>query len=214
MTKARTRKSPSVSKHHVQGAALPAFLNIGQLEMQLANSRMPRNQRKEQRKVLRRHQKSFKANSALLEEASVSKACLARYAVHWEVVRPLVLNCKGCLKSAAVVDQLMAGHLVDMYKDGEDLSTARYRVAAFIFHNPVLKSPSMTKLPRVKQSLKGWGNLAPSRSRMPVPWEVACLIARQAFLEGSFHLGLHVLMMFALYLRPTEALRLRCCDVV
>ena len=51
-------------------------------------------------------------------------------------------------------------------------------------------------------------------ARMPVPWEVACLIATQAFLEGSFRLGLHVLMMFAQYLRPTEALRLRCCDVV
>ena len=40
------------------------------------------------------------------------------------------------------------------------------------------------------------------------------MIAKHAFLERSFHLGLHVLMMFALYLRPTEALRLRCCDII
>ena len=64
----------------------------------------------------------------------------------------LFVLCKGRLKSVAVVDQLMAGHLEEMYKDGEDLSTARYRVAALIFHNPGLKSPSMAKMPRVKPS--------------------------------------------------------------
>lgn len=211
---AKTRKVKSKQKRNISRPVTIAPLTQAQLEMQASSLPLPRAQKKDVKKQLRSQASASRPGANLLEEAAVSKACLARYAAHWEEIKNIVTNSRGQLKAMATIDKLVAAHLEEMYKDGEDISSARYRVAAMIFYNPSLKSPSMINLPRVKQSLKGWSNLAPARSRMPLPWEVTCLLVKLAFEKKLFQVGLQMLVMFALYLRPSEALRIRCCDIV
>lgn len=103
-------------------------------------------------------------------------------------------------------------HLEEIYYEGDDVSSAQYLIAAVLHYNPFLRSPQL--LPRVRQSLKGWRKICPPRSRLPIPWEVTCLLVTQAIHEGCLDLALHMLVMFSLYLRPSEALRLRNKDIV
>lgn len=95
-----------------------------------------------------------------------------------------------------------------------DLSLGRYIVAAVTFVRPELRSPSMQKLPRTKQSLQGWRNLMPPQSRLPIPWEVTCLVAALAFKMRLKQMGVALLVAFCMYLRPSELCRIKVKDVV
>lgn len=183
--------------------------------MQVANRKCSRSTKKEMRAKIRAPilgQKSKQMTT--LEEASVSQRCLSHYSKCWDSVKSKLVNKRGLLKPCHQVDALLAKELETLYHDGEDLSSAQYLVASVIFFNSQLKSPSMTKLPRVKQSLKGWRKLAPERSRLPVPWEVCCLLVEHAVYHKLPGFALHMLLMFTMYLRPSEALRVRAADVV
>lgn len=197
--------------------SLPEVVNLTQVqqaEMVVSSVVRGTKQRKQARAKVRKHIVKGNGTQTTLEVASVSKACHARYSAHWEAIQSLVTQKSGTLKSVKQVDTIMAERLEDLYQDGEDISTARYMIASLIHFQPQLRSPGMSLLPRIHQSLKGWNKLAPSRSRLPVPWEVTALIAMESFKEKAFHFGLHILLMFMLYLRPSEALRLRVCDVI
>ena len=126
----------------------------------------------------------------------------------------LVLGVNGQIKEAAEVDRNVTLYLEEMFYEGEDVSTAQYVVASLLYHVPSLKPPQMSLLPRAKQSLKGWRKISPARSRLPAPWEVVCLLGRHAVRLGLVHFYLHMMVMFALYLRPSETLRLRVKDLV
>lgn len=130
-----------------------------------------------------------------------------------QIFVPLV-DSKGALKSVKQVDRQLASFLEKKFLEGDDISTAQYIVASVVYFNPSLKAPNMQLLPRVKSCLKGWRKLAPGRSRLPVPWEVVCLLVDFAMKENKAHFAIHMLMMFTMYMRPTEALRVRCIDVV
>ena len=87
-----------------------------------------------------------------------------------------------------------------------------YVVASVNFHRPELRGSQI--LPRTHQSLKGWRVLCPPRSRMPLPYEVICLLSREAVLKGKIEISLALLLTFFCYLRPTEYEKLRVCDIV
>ncbi|CAE7615478.1 unnamed protein product [Symbiodinium sp. CCMP2592] len=136
------------------------------------------------------------------------------YKRHWEEMEPMMLDGRGRLRPLARIDQALAEHLEDLYRDGEDLATARYAVAAALFFRPELRSPAMTHLPKVKQSLAGWSKLCPPRSRLPIPYAVVALLALHALSLGLLEIAIYLLLTFSLYMRPSEGLRLRKKDVV
>eukprot|EP00438_Fugacium_kawagutii_P013923 Skav213475 [mRNA] locus=scaffold565:39265:42440:+ [translate_table: standard] len=148
-------------------------------------SRTNQQRKKHARQVARRQVVRDSPDQTVLQQAAVSRQARQRYAAHWETVRVLLQKPNGQLKPTEQV-----------------------------FYNPSLKSTAMTKLPQCKQSLQGWRKLCPPRSRLPIPWEVVCLLVTKALEEQKRGLALHMLMMFCLYLRPTEALRVRPVDVV
>lgn len=113
---------------------------------------------------------------------------------------------------ASQLDSLVHEYLEEKYRDGEDLSVASYITAAVMFHVPRCKA--MQGLPKSQQALKGWRRLCPPRSRMPVPYEVVCLIAQHAVRMKKLEIGLVLLFIFQLYLRPGEAFRVRVQDIV
>ncbi|CAJ1409470.1 unnamed protein product [Effrenium voratum] len=170
--------------------------------------------RKEMRVTARKKHKAASSEMTVLQESSVSKKCFQRYQFWWEQISQLVTNRSGGLKPAKVVDKVLATYLEEMYHNGEDVSSAQYVVAALCFFRPSLRTPGMVSLPKIKQSLRGWGKLSPPRSRLPVPWEVTCLLVEYAMKSNHVMIGLHILLMFTLYLRPSEALRIRQMDLV
>ncbi|CAE7686262.1 CPK3, partial [Symbiodinium sp. CCMP2592] len=121
-------------------------------QLQLETNMIPRKLKKERRKAARQSMSRSLESHTILQQASVSPACLARYKRHWEEMEPMMLDGRGRLRPIARVDQALAEHLEDLYRDGEDLATARYAVAAALFFKPELRSPAMTHLPKVKQS--------------------------------------------------------------
>ena len=94
------------------------------------------------------------------------------------------------------------------------LATARYAIAAVLFFRTQLRSSAMQTLPQVKESLAGWQKLCPPRSRLPVPYEVVMLLAATALAQRFWEICIYLLLTFALYLRPSEGLRLRKKDFV
>lgn len=192
----------------------PPVASQQQMEMAISQQAMSHVKRRETRAKMPSTKTAKNPQMTVLQEASVSETSLQAYSTHWESMKPFMQKGNGKLKPAKEVDRLLSNYLEELCMDGEDLSSAQYAVAALQFLNPDLKSPGVQKLPQAKQSLKGWKRLAPGKSRMPVPWEVTCLLVMHALEKRLKHLAFHMLVMFTLYLRPTEALRLRKCDVV
>ena len=107
----------------------------------------------------------------------------------------------------------MSQMLEDMFDSGEDLSQGEYLVAAVQFKQPHLRGTKQS-LPLSRQSLAGWRKLDPPKSRRPLPWEVVCLMALEAFSQKKVEISLYLLLAFVAYLRPGEVSRLRVCDLV
>ncbi|CAE7713929.1 unnamed protein product [Symbiodinium sp. CCMP2592] len=182
--------------------------------LQLETDTIPRKLKKEKRRAARQSMNRSLESHTILQQASVSPDCLARYKRHWEEMEPMMLDGRGRLRPLARIDQALAEHLEDLYRDGEDLATVRYAVAAALFFKPELRSPAMTHLPKVKQGLAGWSKLCPPRSRLPIPYAVVALLALHALSLGLLEIAIYLLLTFSLYMRPSEGLRLRKKDVV
>ncbi|CAE7388291.1 unnamed protein product [Symbiodinium sp. CCMP2592] len=121
---------------------------------------------------------------------------------------------KGATHPAIIVDRALCEVLEDLFDEGEDFSQAQFTMAAVLFYQPALWSPKQTNLPLAKQTLQGWRKLDPPKSRLPLPWEVTCLLAQEAMQLGCVEIGLFMLLCFVAYLRPGEATRLRVMDLV
>lgn len=115
---------------------------------------------------------------------------------------------------AAEVDKALCMMLDQMFLEGEDLSKAQYMTAAVMFKCPYLRSPKQMLLPVSKQCLQGWRKLDPPRSRLPLPWEVACPMAEYMMKNNMVQEGLMMLLGFVLYLRPGEIVKTKCQDLI
>ena len=183
------------------------------IEMEPMSKAQRRRRRREIRKKTAEEHHPMEGQT-VLQQASVSKECRVRYHRHWSETRRLVVSASGEPLDAKTVDANLTKHLEEIYMDGEDLSTARYVIAAILFFVPMLRAPGMINLPRVRQSLSGWQKLCPPRSRLPIPFEVVVLMAVTALKKSQLQMGIYLLLTFALYLRPNEGLRLRKKDLV
>ena len=113
--------------------------------------------------------------------------------------------------SLEVLDSMLANYLEHCYLEGEDLSFANYAVASVVYHLPRAKGAA---LPLVQQSMRGWRRLCPPRARLPIPYEVVCLLSMQAYKEHKLEICVVLQLMFLLYLRPGEAFTMRVQDIV
>ncbi|OLP86116.1 Gag-Pro-Pol polyprotein [Symbiodinium microadriaticum] len=157
--------------------------------------------------------KKLRAEHVTLADASVSPACRDRYSVLWRTLcAEAQLDPQG-IYTGSDVDLPMSQMLEDMFDSGEDLSQGEYLVAAVQFKQPHLRGTKQS-LPLSRQSLAGWRKLDPPKSRLPLPWEVVCLMALEAFSQKKVEIGLYLLLAFVAYLRPGEVSRLRVCDLV
>lgn len=147
-----------------------------------------------------------------LRNNAVGPRTLQQYNKHWKDF----VEWTGCLVSEAAslptIDNHLADYLEMLYHKGEDLSQANYATAAVMFKVPGTKG--LHQLPKSQQAMKGWRRLCPARSRLPVPYEVVCLLSQVALKSGKGELAIALQLMFLLYLRPSEITTLRVQDIV
>eukprot|EP00438_Fugacium_kawagutii_P021515 Skav212741 [mRNA] locus=scaffold1199:108583:113900:+ [translate_table: standard] len=166
---------------------------------------------KQQRRSQRR-KNTRSQNQLNLREASVSPRTLVKYREHWESFLKWAGKTVQQITNRSMLDNLVTGFLEFLYLEGEDLSKANYVTAAILFHCPYAKG--LSGLPMAQQSMKGWRRLCPPRSRMPIPYEAACLLSKKAMEEDKVEIALVLQLCYLLYLRPGEPFRLRAQDIV
>eukprot|EP00438_Fugacium_kawagutii_P032235 Skav231695 [mRNA] locus=scaffold597:1206282:1209294:- [translate_table: standard] len=154
------------------------------------------------------------ASHTTLMTASVKPRTLEAYRRHWTDFSRWSRLQGWKLESTEEIDVALSQYMEEAYLEGGDLSMGRYILAAVTFFNPQVKSANNVKLPRCRMSLQGWKNLVPPQSRLPIPWEVCCLLACHALRNGMMQMSLCMLVAFAMYLRPSEVSRIRVRDVV
>eukprot|EP00438_Fugacium_kawagutii_P031465 Skav222634 [mRNA] locus=scaffold10:187684:190948:+ [translate_table: standard] len=167
---------------------------------------------KKLRRADRRKDSLKKDPARTLRNCSVGPVTRNKYQKLWE---QLVAWSKGKITTTmnrSRLDALTAEYVEHLYRGGEDLSAGSYLVAAVAFKVPQCKG--VNGLPVTQQALRGWRKECPPRSRMPLPFEVVCLLAEHAVQQGMVEIGLLLLLVFMLYLRPGEAFRLRVQDIV
>ncbi|CAK0896163.1 unnamed protein product, partial [Prorocentrum cordatum] len=72
-----------------------------------------------------------------------------------------------------------------------------------------LHKRAATQLPRAHRAAAAWARRAPGRTRLPLPRRVAFAIAGVLLRDEHSRLAICILVMFACYLRPGEAAKLR-----
>ena len=181
----------------------------GPVAWEVEMSKGPSRQKKKRRAVQRQAKAQSLAPSKYvnLRMASVSNATLKRYQ---QVKGDFV----GWQRKKKIKDKFKAleSYLEHLYLRGEDLSLGTYTVAALVHFEPEMKSHPI--MPRAQQTLKGWRKMCTPRSRMPLPYEVVCLVAVKAIEANKPEIALALLLTFFLYLRPTEFETLRTQDIV
>ena len=95
----------------------------------------------------------------------------------------------------------------ELFFEGHDSGDA-WKILAALAHFRLDIQPKLSNLPRAVRAARGWTRLAPARSKLPMPWPVACLLIQQMIEHKRFQAALATAVGFALYLRPSEVLGL------
>ncbi|CAK0849589.1 unnamed protein product, partial [Prorocentrum cordatum] len=103
-------------------------------------------------------------------------------------------------------DDLLAHWIDKQYAEGWNPEHGAYMQAALKFMMPQFGRGGQG-LPKALQALRGWRKRVPARARLPLPWEIVALIATRLIDRDLLRVALYVLVTFAGYLRPSEALR-------
>lgn len=195
--RAQTEPTPSVpTKHFLTGVPETVFKGDFKPIWDTHRSYLPM-------KRSRLNRSNPVTGQTTLQQAAVKPVTRQKYLKHWEEFCLWSSLNRWKISTSEEVDLALTMFLEEAYLDGGDLSLGRYIVAAVTFMRPELRSPSMQKLPRTKQSLQGWRNLMPPQSRLPIPWEVTCLVAALAFKMRLKQVGVALLVAFCMYLRPS-----------
>ena len=93
------------------------------------------------------------------------------------------LRRKEAAFSTEFADRLLTDWMDHEYLDGWNPERGSSLIAAVKWIHPIFARGG-APLPMTYQALKGWKRKVPSRSRLPLPWEVVALIATR-LLEKS-----------------------------
>ncbi|CAK0814984.1 unnamed protein product, partial [Prorocentrum cordatum] len=116
------------------------------------------------------------------------------------------------LKAAQDYDEAAVEWAHRAFFDGGDAQEGTRLKAVLLYYYPRLLS--VAGLPRFSRALKGWRRLVPPRSRLPLPWEVACAVANKLAANQDLHAARLIIVMFVFYLRPVELMSLTGRQVV
>ena len=99
-----------------------------------------------------------------------------------------------------------------LYFSGAMAHEAEKAKAAALHYLPTFTAA--VDLPRTTRALAGFRKIAPGASRFPLPWEILGAMIGWMSAYGHGEMALAMMVMFVCYLRPSELMGIRFCDVV
>ena len=101
-----------------------------------------------------------------------------------------------------------------LYLGGKDVGEGAKLLSALGYFRPELRQLSRSGLlPRARLALQGWGRLAPTATRLPLPWPVLAGIVVALLVMGHPQAALASVLAADAYLRPGELLYLSTDDL-
>ena len=111
-------------------------------------------------------------------------------------------------------DLALCRYLDHLFQEGENIASAMGVFAAVLFYHPMCGKASGATMHRCRQSMRGWKRLAPSRSRLPLPYEAVSAVANYLFQKNRFESAVALMVILEFYLRPQDLFRIRAADLV
>ena len=102
------------------------------------------------------------------------------------------------------IDGVTARWMEAEFLNGEPADMGSRMLAAIKFFRPEFSRSGSASLPKATQALRGWKRRAPTQTKMPLPFEAVVLIAWRLATTGYWTSAVAVVLMFSLYLRPSE----------
>ncbi|CAK0846173.1 unnamed protein product [Prorocentrum cordatum] len=109
----------------------------------------------------------------------------------------------------ASLDSVLAQYMDSEFLLGGGGNMGNVLLAAVAHSLGSLHKRAATQLPRAHLAAAAWARRAPGRTRLPLPRRVVFAIAGVLLRDGRSRLAICILVMFACYLRPGEAAKLR-----
>ena len=147
-----------------------------------------------------------------LEKASLRRT-LPRYEALWDDFATFAQKRGAKLRRVEEIDETGADFLNAKFFDGELPDLSGYLVATIRKFKPEVVRAGRGALAKTMAAARGFRNLCPAQTKQPLPWEAACLIAQQMCHSGLPTMGLAVVFAFAMYLRPSEMLLCKACQL-
>ena len=148
-----------------------------------------------------------------LEKSVVGNRTLAVYQTRVAHFMNWAAALRLAVAPIAMMDVAVPWHMDEQYHEGAPGSDASKILAALGALRPEL-TRGAHELRRAHRAAQGWMRLSPAVARMPIPW-VAVLLIVNDLVARVFRVAAQACVMaFALYLRPSEALRILNRNVV
>ncbi|CAK0878632.1 unnamed protein product, partial [Prorocentrum cordatum] len=154
------------------------------------------------------------ARLSYLQAASVRPRTQQLYLESWQSFEDWARCRLLPLQSEKQVDDALVGFFDYQYFEGAHSSLGSRLVSATCYFNPQWGRQRGSHLAAARQAFRGWALKCPSMSRLPTPWEVVCLLCDWLVRNDRWSMAVAVLMCVVFYLRPSEALSLRRCQLV
>ena len=149
-----------------------------------------------------------------LQAASVRPRTQQLYLKSWRDFMDWARDRRLPLQSEKDVEDAIVDYFDYQYFEGAHSSMGSRLLSSACFFNPQWGRQKGAQLLTARQALRGWSLKCPSMTRLPTPWEVICLQCDWLVSEGCWTMAVAVLMSVVFYLRPSEALSLRKCQLI
>ena len=151
---------------------------------------------------------------SVLETASVRPGTRKYYLEYWREFQSCARRGNHPLSTVAEVDAALALALEETFFEGENVGIGQKMFAATLFFDHRCSKEAGGFMPLSRRSLRGWKRLAPTHSRLPLPYEVVAFFINYLLLLGLHEVALAVPLSVELYLRPGEPFAIRAIDLV
>ena len=150
---------------------------------------------------------------SLLERRSVRASTERDYQQRYGEFRTWCRRSRLSIRTKSDLQTALIYRMHEMYFDG-DLCHEAEKLMASVTYERVDMQKGLVDLPRARLALEGFRKLSPPRSRLPLPWLVVAGLINEMVRAKAWESAIATAIAFVLYLRPSEALRLRQRDVV
>jgi len=148
-----------------------------------------------------------------LEGRRVSKPVHADYTRRFQAFVQWAATLNLALTDRLSIQQALLGWAHAAFFEGLSISDLQKLMAAVIYFRVDLDL-SQASFPRLRQASKGWAKLVPAQTRMPIPWIAVTLVCNHLIASSEWEAAATTVLTFMAYLRPSDVLSLRVCDVV